>query len=63
MAGQEKEWMGYHLDGLRARLNADQWTTAARDDGEWCRTAGKGAERFMTKLTAVEKLGLDYVTQ
>ena len=34
VGGQEKEWMGYFLDDLRAfGINADQWTTAARDEG------------------------------
>ena len=29
---QEKKWMGCFLDDLRAfGINADQWTTAARD--------------------------------
>ena len=32
---QEKEWMGCFLDDLRAfGINADQWTTAARDERE-----------------------------
>ena len=36
---QEKEWMGCFLDDLRAfGINADQWTTAAQDEGEWRRT-------------------------
>ena len=31
--GQEKEWMGYFLDDLRAfGINADQWTTAAQGE-------------------------------
>ena len=35
MGGQEKEWMGYFLDDLRAfGINADQWTTVAQDKGE-----------------------------
>ena len=39
--GQEKEWMGCFLDDLRAfGINADQWTTAAQDEGEWRRTRG-----------------------
>ena len=50
MGGQEKEWMGYFLDDLRAfGINADQWTTAAQDEGEWRRTAqngGKGGGTF-----------------
>ena len=54
--GQEKEWMGCFLDDLRAfGINADQWTTAAQDAGEWRRTAEQGAERFMAKWIAAEK--------
>ena len=35
--GQEKEWTGCFLDDLIAfGINADQWTTAAQDEGE-CR--------------------------
>ena len=38
------------LDDLRAfGINADQWTTAAQDEGEWRRTAEQGAEHFMAK--------------
>ena len=34
VGGQEKEWMGFFLDDLRAfDINADQWTTAAQDEG------------------------------
>ena len=63
--GQEKEWMGCFLDDLRALgINADQWTTAAQDEGEWRRTAQQGAERFMAKwITAQRKPGLDYGMQ
>ena len=33
--GQEKEWMGFLLDDLRAfGIKADQWTTGAQDEGE-----------------------------
>ena len=50
VGGQEKEWMGCFLDDLRAfGINADQWMTAAQDEGGWRRTAGQGAERFMAK--------------
>ena len=43
LGGQEKEWMGCFLDDLRAfGINADQWTTAAQDEGEWRRTAEQG---------------------
>ena len=56
VGGQEKEWMGCFLDDLRAfGINADQWTSAAQDEGEWRRTAEQGAEHFMAKLIAVEK--------
>ena len=48
--------MGCLLDDLRAfGINADQWTTAAQDDGEWRQTAEQGAERFMAKWIAAEK--------
>ena len=50
--GQEKEWMGCFLDDLKAfGINADQWTTAAQDEGEWCRTV----EHFMAKWITAEK--------
>ena len=50
VGGQEKEWMGCFLDDLRVfGINADKWTTAAQDEGEWRRTAGQGAEHFMAK--------------
>ena len=40
--------MGCFLDDLRTfGINADQWTTAARDEEEWRKTAGKGVERSM----------------
>ena len=52
VGGQKKEWMGYFLDDLKAfGTNADQWTTAAQDKGEWRRTA----EHFMAKWIAAEK--------
>ena len=50
--------MGCFLDDVRAfGINADQWTTAAQDEGEWRRTAGKGAEHFMAKWIAGEEAG------
>ena len=56
MGGQEKEWMGCFLDDLRAfGINADMWTTAAQDEGEWRRTAEHGTEHFMAKWIAAEK--------
>ena len=45
------------LDDLRAfGINANQWTIAAQDEGEWRRTAEEGAESFVAKLTAAEKV-------
>ena len=61
VGGQEKEWVGCFLDDLRAfGINADQWTNAALDEGEWRRTAKQGAENFMAKLIVAEitKAGL-----
>ena len=56
VGGQEKERMGCVLDDLRAfGVNADQWTTAAQDEGEWRRTAEQGTERFTAKWIAEEK--------
>ena len=50
--GQEKEWLGCFLDALTTfGINADQWATAAQDEGEWHRLA----EHFMAKWIAVEK--------
>ena len=40
VGGQEKEWMGCFLDDLKTfGINADQWTTAAQNEG------GNGARR------------------
>ena len=56
VGGQEKEWMGCFLDDLRAFvINADQWATAAQDEGEWRRTAEQGAGYFMAKWIATEE--------
>ena len=64
VGGQEKECVGCFLDDLRAfRINADQWTTAAQDEEEWCRTAEQGAECFMGNASLQRKPGLDYGMQ
>ena len=56
VGGQGKEWMGCSLDDLRAfGINADQWTTAAQEEGGWRRTSEQGAVRFMAKWIAAEK--------
>ena len=47
---------GCFLEDLRAfGINADQWTTAAQDEGEWRRTAEQGAKLFMAKWIVAEK--------
>ena len=63
--GQEKEGLGFFLDNLRAfGINADQWTTAAQDEGEeWRKTAEQEAEHFMAKWIVAEKPRLDYGMQ
>ena len=49
--------MGCFMDDLKAfGINADQCTTAAQDEGEWPRTAQQGAEHFMAKWIAAEKI-------
>ena len=56
MGGPEKEWMGCSLDDLRAfGIDADQWTSAAQDEGAWRRTVEQGAEHFMAKGIAAEE--------
>ena len=56
MGGQEKEYMGCFLDDIRAfGFNADQWITAAQIEGEWRRTADRGAKHFMAKWIAAEE--------
>ena len=56
LGGQENEWMGRFLHGLRASgINADQWRTTAQDEEEWCRTAEQGAEGFVAKWIVAEK--------
>ena len=48
--------MGCFLDDLIAfGTNADQWMTAAQDEGEWRRTAEQGVEHFVAKWIAAEK--------
>ena len=55
--GQGKEWMLCFLVELRAfGIDTDQWTTAVQDKGEWRKTAEQGAERFMAKWIAAEKV-------
>ena len=56
MGGQERERIECLPDDLRAfSINADHWSPAAQDEGEWRRTAEQGAECFIAKLIAAEK--------
>ena len=56
MWGPGKRVDGVFLDDLRTfGVNADQWTTAAQDEGKWHRTAERGAEHLMAKWIAAEK--------
>ena len=65
VGGQGKGWMGCFLDDLRAfGINADQWTTAAQDEGEWRKTVEQRVEHFMAKWIAAEKAkAVDYGMQ
>ena len=59
VGGQGKERNGCFLDDLRAfGVNADHyWTaSAARVEGEWRKPAEQGAERFIVKWIAAEKV-------
>ena len=60
--GQENEWIGCFLVDFRAfDINADQWTTAVQDYGEWRRRVEQGAENFMAKFAAEKaRAGLRY---
>ena len=58
--GTGKRVDGCLLDDLRAfGINADHWTTAVQDEGEWRKTVEQGvkqgAECFMAKWVAAEK--------
>ena len=66
MGGRKKkeEWMGCFLDDLRAfGINADQWTTAAQDEGEQRRTAEEAAGYFKANGSLQRKPGLDHGMQ
>ena len=64
VGGQEKEWKGCFLDDLRAfAINADQWTTAAQDEGEWRRTAEKWWNISWRNGLLQRMPGLDYGIQ
>ena len=55
--GKKEEWMGCFLEDLRDfDINADQYTTAAQDEGGWRKTVEQGAECFMAKWIAIEKV-------
>ena len=63
VGGQKNELMGCFLDDLNAfGINANQWTTAAQNEGKWRKTVGQGAEGNMGKRIAAQKFraGLRY---
>ena len=55
--GPGKRVDGVFLDDLLRAfgINADQWTTAAQDEGEWRRTAEQVTEHFMAEWIAAEE--------
>ena len=60
----EKEWMGCFLDDLRAfGINADQWTTAAQDEGEWRRRQNEGRNISWQNGSLQKKTRLEYGMQ
>ena len=64
VGGQEKEWMGCCLKDIRAfGINADQWTTAAQDEGEWRRRQNKGRNTSWRNVSLQKKTRLDYGMQ
>ena len=62
--GQEKEWMECFLAYLRAfGINADQWTTAAQDEGNGTRPRNKGRHVSRQNMLLQRNSGLDYGMQ
>ena len=54
--GPRKIVDGVFLDDLIAfGINANQWTTAAQDEGEWRRMVEQAVKCFMAKWIAAEK--------
>ena len=54
-ARKKNEWGVSWTISKLSGINADQWTIAAQDEGEWRRTAEQGAEHFMAKWIVAEK--------
>ena len=55
VGAQGEKWMGCLSDDLRAfGINANQWTTVAKDGGKCRKTEEQGAKRFMAKLIATD---------
>ena len=51
--GRKRCGWGCLLDDLRAfGIKTDQWTIAAQDADEWCKTVNKGADFFMKNWIA-----------
>ena len=48
-------WEARKKSGWGVSWTADQWMTAAQDEGEWRRTAEQGREHFTAKCIVAEK--------
>ena len=61
---QGKEWMGCFLEDLRAfGINANQWTTAAQDEGNGAGGRTKGRNVSWQNGSLLRKPGLDHGMQ
>ena len=64
VGGHKKEWMGCFLDDLRAfGIIADQWTTAAQDEGNGAGRRNMGRNVSWRIGSLQRKPGLDYGMQ
>ena len=64
VGSQEKEWVGCFLGDLRAfGINADQWTTAAQDEGNGAERQNKGRTISLRNGSLQRKPGMDYGMQ
>ena len=61
--GKGKYWMGCLLDDLRPfGIDANQWMTAAQDEGEWRKTMEQGNVSWRNE-SLHRKPGMDYGMQ
>ena len=64
MVGQEKKWVGYFLNDLRAfGIDADQWTAAAQTRGNGAEQQNKGRNIPWRNGSLQRKPKLDYGMQ